>query len=112
MPYRLLAEFENLFANRIYRHRDSSRGDFVAMHLYEDLIALAKSEKLNSRVMSKDWVLNTSNTRQGIKARRGDGTFGEKVPGAKVITDPGYSTARGKVATVEIGYSNTFAKMR
>jgi hypothetical protein len=103
VPYRLLTEFRSLFDGHIYRHRDSSLGDFVAMHLYEDLIALKKSTKLGSRVTSKGWVLNSANKRQGIKARRGDGTFGEIVPGETAITDSGYAVSRGKVATVEIG---------
>jgi hypothetical protein len=48
-------------------------------------------------------VINTENKRQGVKARRGDGTFGEIVPHEKPIIDPGYQVVRGKVATVEIG---------
>ncbi|WP_129675324.1 hypothetical protein [Candidatus Chloroploca sp. Khr17] len=103
MAYRLLTEFENLFAGNVYRHRDSSLGDFVAMQLYEDLVSLNRSTKLSERVASHDWILNTANKRQGIRARRGDGTFGEIVPGEKPIVDPGYQVARGKVATVEIG---------
>jgi hypothetical protein len=103
VPYRLLNEFENLFSGHPYRHRDSSRGDFVAMHLYEDLVTLNKSTKLGSRVKLKEWVLNTANRRQGIQARRGDGTFGEIVPGETPMTDAGFHVSRGKVATVEIG---------
>jgi len=103
VSYRILTEFENLFAGKVYRHRNSSLGDFVAMHLYEDLATLNRSTKLMQRVISRDWVLNTANKRQGIAARRGDGTFGEIVPGEKAISDPGYQVARGKVATVEIG---------
>lgn len=103
MSYRLLTEFQNLFHGRTYLHRNSSLGDFVAMHLYEDLVALGRSIKLKARVESRDWVLNTANKRQGIKARRGDGTFGEIVPYETPITDPGYLVSRGKVATVEIG---------
>jgi hypothetical protein len=103
VPYRLLTEFANLFNGHPYRHRDSSLGDFVAMHLYEDLVALNKSTKLGTRVDSKEWVLNTANRRQGIKARRGDGTFGEIVPSEVAITDSGFLVSRGKVATVEIG---------
>ena len=38
--YRLPVEFRRLFEGKIYKHRDSSQGDFVAMHLYEDLIAI------------------------------------------------------------------------
>jgi hypothetical protein len=103
VPYRLLTEFQNLFDSKAYLHRNSSLGDFVAMHLYEDLVTLDRSNKLKQRVMSKDWVLNTQNKRQGIKARRGDGTFGEIVPNEKPILDSGYQVARGKVATIEIG---------
>lgn len=102
MSYRLLAEFQNLFNGRAYLHRNSSLGDFVAMHLYEDLVVLDKSTKLKARDESGEWVLNTENKRQGIKARRGDGTFGEIVPNEKPITDPGYLVSRGKVATIEM----------
>lgn len=84
-------------------HRNSTLGDFVAMHLYEDLVTLNKSAKLSRNVAIKEWILNTANKRQGIKARRGDGTFGELVPGETAVSDPGYIVARGKIATVEIG---------
>jgi hypothetical protein len=103
VSYRLLTAFQNLFDGRAYLHRNSSLGDFVAMHFYEDLVALNKSAKLAPRVESKEWVLNTANKRQGIQARRGDGTFGELVPHETPITDAGYLVARGRVATVEIG---------
>jgi len=43
------------------------------------------------------------NLRRGVEARRGDGTFGELIPGAQAIRDIGYSVARGPIATVEIG---------
>lgn len=48
-------------------------------------------------------VLNVQNKRHGVKARRGDGTFGEIIPGETPIIDEGYRVARGLVATVEIG---------
>jgi hypothetical protein len=44
--YRLTAEFRRLFEGKIYKHRDSSQGDFVAMHLYEDLVAVNRSPRL------------------------------------------------------------------
>jgi len=103
VSYRFLIEFESLFTGHPYLHRDSSLGDFVAIHLYEDMVGLGKSAKLNANVSSREWVLNTANKRQGVKARRGDGTFGELVPGADPTVDPGYFVARGPVATVEIG---------
>lgn len=103
MAYRLLQEFEGLFTGKKYLHRDSSRGDFVAMHLFEDLYDIGKSPKFRTRVDSKEWVLTQKNKALGIKARRGDGTFGELVPGETPIIDPGYHVGRGIVATVEIG---------
>jgi hypothetical protein len=103
MSYRLLTEFAGLFKGKRYLHRDSSRGDFVAMHLYEDLYNIGKSEKLCKHVDSTEWVLSQANKALGIKARRGDGTFGELVPGETAIFDAGYEVGRGIVATIEIG---------
>jgi len=103
MDYRLLAEFKGLFDGKKYLHRDSSRGDWVAHHLYEDLISLGKSKLLAERVAKGEHVLSTRNTRRGIKARRGDGTFGELIPGVIAIVDPGFTVARGPIANVEIG---------
>jgi len=48
-------------------------------------------------------VVNVQNRRRGIVARRGDGTFGELIPGAAASDDDGFNVARGAVATVEIG---------
>ncbi|MGA8028005.1 MAG: hypothetical protein WB992_12755 [Bryobacteraceae bacterium] len=102
--YRLLTEFRRLFEGRQYKHRSSNQGDFVAMHLFEDLVALGRSSKLiQAAVNRRDHVLNVQNRLRGIAARRGDGTFGEIIPGEKAIPDPGYHVARGPIATVEIG---------
>jgi hypothetical protein len=102
--YRLLTEFRRLFEGRLYKHRASNQGDFVAMHLYEDLVAINRSVKLiDAAVNRKDRVLNVHNKRRGVTARRGDGTFGEIIPGETPIIDPGYLVARGSIATVEIG---------
>jgi hypothetical protein len=102
--YRLLIEFRRLFEGRLYKHRASTQGDLVAMHLYEDLVAIRRSPKLLDAVVNrKDRVLNVQNKRRGVAARRGDGTFGEIVPGEQAIADPSYIVARGAIATVEIG---------
>ena len=103
MPYRLLEEFQKLFDGRRYLHRNSSLGDFVALHLYEDLLSLSKSEKLPQRIATHEWVVNRANRRQGVKARRCDGSFGELVPGETAAIDKGFQVARGLAATVEIG---------
>ena len=101
--YRLLTEFQRLFEGHAYLHRKSNQGDFVALHLYEDLIAIGRSPKFVTAVERHDRVVNTQNLRRGVKARRGDGTFGEIIPGEKAIVDPGYVVRRGPIATVEIG---------
>ncbi len=101
--YRLLAEFRNLFDGQQYRRRDASLGNYVAMHLFEDLLAAGRSPKLVAAIQAKQLVLNVQNTRRGIEARRGDGTLGELVHGAEPVADPGYAVARGPIATVSIG---------
>lgn len=103
MAFRLLDAFRGLFDGQAYLHRKSNLGDLVAMHLYEDLHTLGRSPKLVTRVNSELSVLNTMNHRHGIKARRGDGSFGETVPGADIIKDPGFAVSRGPIATIEVG---------
>jgi hypothetical protein len=103
MAYRLLDEFQRIFNGHQYRHRASTTGDMLALQLYEDLIDLGKSTKLSSRVEHHTHVVNTGNKRHGIKARRGDGTFGELVPNEVVTAVSGFHVGRGPIATVEIG---------
>ena len=73
------------------------------MHLYEDLFAIDRSSKLVDGIKKQLLILNVQNRRHGIQARRGDGTFGEAVPGEVPLIDPGFVVARGTIATVEIG---------
>jgi hypothetical protein len=74
------------------------------MHLYEDLVTIGRSPKLiEATIRRKDRVLNVQNKRRGVAARRGDGTFGEIIPGEAPISDSGYLVSRGPIATVEIG---------
>jgi hypothetical protein len=73
------------------------------MHLYEDLVAIERSPKLVAAIKKGILVLNVANRLQGIRARRGDGTLGEIVPGETPIRDKGYAVARGKIATIEVG---------
>ena len=103
MPYRLLDKFRRTFEGNRYIHRRSNLGDLIAMELYEDLYELGRSTRLRDRVARGERVLNVGNRRVGIRARRGDGTFGELIPNRQPIRDPGCSVARGPIATVEIG---------
>jgi hypothetical protein len=101
--FALLTAFRSLFEGKPYKHRASNLGDFVASHLYEDLVSINKSAKLVERVQRHERVVNISNKTIGKPSRRGDGTFGELVPTAIAVTDKGFLVARGKVATLEIG---------
>lgn len=104
MPtYKLLDEFAGLFSGIAYLHRVSTLGDHVAGFLYEDLFDLARSPKLVSRVQSQTRVLNKANKAIGRKARRGDGTFGERVPSSPPQSFPDLHVARADIATLEIG---------
>jgi hypothetical protein len=102
-PYRLLNAFASLFEGKPYRHRVSNQNDLICVELFEDLLALGKSKKLVKRITSQQGVVNAGNKTHGVKARRGDGTFGELVPGEKAIATKDYRVARGIIATVEIG---------
>lgn len=103
MDYRLLDAFRATFEGTRYLHRRSTLGDFVAMHLYEDLYALGRSSAFRRRVDGRQSVLNVRNRARGIEARRGDGTLGEIIPGVTAVVYSGFQVARGPVATVEIG---------
>jgi hypothetical protein len=103
LSYLLLERFRALFEGTTYLHRDSSLGDSVARLLPEDLVELGRSPTLIRRVEEGIGVLNTQNKRRGIVARRGDGSFGEIVPGTEPIFDQNRRIARGAVANIEIG---------
>jgi hypothetical protein len=103
MTFKLLAKFEATFRDGPYLHRDSTLGNRIADHLYEDLFDLGLSKTFNSRVEAGTRVLNPKNTSPGISARRGDGSFGELVPGTPSVLLPGYAVQRGQTANVEIG---------
>jgi len=101
--YQLLEAFRRVFEGQVYKHRISTHGDEVAQYLYEDLLTLGRSPKLVARVAERRAVVNVQNKTVGRIARRGDGTFGELVPGVTAIVVPGLNVARGRIAAVEIG---------
>jgi hypothetical protein len=103
VPLLLLHRFRELFEGKKYIHRDSTLGDSVAKCLPEDLFTLARSQKLVERIQAGNRVINAQNLRQGVASRRGDGTFGELVPGVEAVRDTGFKVGRGPVATIEIG---------
>jgi hypothetical protein len=101
--FAVLRTFRSLFEGTRYKHRDSSLGDFVAGHLYEDLVMLNKSATLVRRVQAHECVVNLANKTVGKPSRRGDGTFGELVPTVVAITEKGLQVARGEIANIQIG---------
>ncbi|HYF14823.1 MAG TPA: hypothetical protein VD971_07100 [Phycisphaerales bacterium] len=103
MHYKLLQAFREVFDGQKYMHRQSHLGDHVASFLYEDLVDLGRSTKLVSRVQTGRAAVNAANITVGKKGRRGDGTFGEVVPGVQAIAVPGFLVPRGRIAAVEIG---------
>lgn len=84
-------------------HRASNQGDQVAIQFFEDLYSIGRSTKYVERVDQGLSVLNVQNIRHGVKARRGDGSFGEIVPNIVPVIDEGYTVRRGPIATIEIG---------
>ena len=101
--YELLTRFRNLFEGKPYYHRNASQGDKAVRYLYEDLRKLNKSAILSQRIDAKTRVVNTANKAVGIISRRGDGAFGELVPVAIALTEPGFAVARGPLTAIEIG---------
>lgn len=103
MTYKLLEEFRKLFQGKKYKHRISTQGDVIAGYLFEDLYDLGKSAKFCTAVKSQERVANRRNKQVGRTKRRGDGTFGEKVPHVEPGLPRGLAVAIGDVATIEIG---------
>jgi len=103
MAYRLLEAFESAFSGKRYLHRNQGIGNFVASHLYEDLIDLGRSPKLVERTVAGQYVVNTSNLVKGRKGRRGDGAFGELIPGDEANSETGFRVQRGPVASLLVG---------
>jgi hypothetical protein len=101
--FALLRQFEATFRGRRYIHRNSQLGNRIADYLYEDLYELGLSRRFNDRVDARTHVLNPKGISPGIRARRGDGSFGDLVPGSKAIVVPGFRVPRGSTADVEIG---------
>ena len=101
--FAVLRTFRGLFEGTRYKHRDSSLGDYVASHLYEDLVTLDKSALLARRVQAHECVVNLANKTVGKPSRRGDGTFGELVPTVVAVTEKGLHVARGEIANIQIG---------
>ena len=104
MTYRVIDAFKGIFEGKLYRHRDSSLGDFVASFLIDDLYQLGRSSKLAHAVELHQSVLNIRNKPIGRNnQRRGDGTFGPRIPTVQPITVADHIVSLGEVASTEVG---------
>jgi hypothetical protein len=101
--YSLLRAFEDAFLGHRYSHRNPQVGNRIADHLFEDMYRLAISTRFHEGVDRATHVLNPKGRSPGIRARRGDGSFGDLVPGAKTKAVAGFLVPRGPTANVELG---------
>jgi hypothetical protein len=101
--FAMLEQYRKAFEHQNYRHRDNSIGNRIVDFVYEDLYAYGTSSKFRTRVDQRQCVVNPRNESPGVDARRGDGSFGDLVPGQSARSVPGYVVARGMTASVQIG---------
>jgi hypothetical protein len=100
---RLLDQVARTFTAGPYIHRNSQIGNRIADCLFEDLYALRESDSLVRRIDDRSRVLNPKGLSPGIRTRRGDGSFGDAVPGSETRTVEGFAVGRGSTADIEIG---------
>lgn len=103
VEYRLLKRFEQTFFGRPYRHRNSQLGNRIADYLFDDLYALRPSSRLRRDVDAGVVVLNPKARSPGVRARRGDGSFGPILPGYAPKPHGDHLVPIGPTAGVEIG---------
>jgi hypothetical protein len=100
---RLLEAFEQVFRNGPYKHRNQGHGNFIANHIFDDLMILGRSTSLLSGVRNERYVVNRANLVRGRMGRRGDGTLGELIPGESSREENGFIVRRGPIARVAMG---------
>lgn len=103
MDYRLLSQFEDTFRGIPYVHRNSQLGNRIADYLFDDLYALRDDSRLKRDVDAGRVVLNPKGISPGVEARRGDGSFGDLLPGHAARQRPAHLIPVGPTAGVDIG---------
>jgi hypothetical protein len=101
--FKLLAKFEQTFRDGPYLHRNSQLGNRIADFLFDDLYGLEPSSRFRDDVDSGRIALNPKGVSPGLKARRGDGSFGPIVPGYAPRAYPGHVIPVAPTAEVDIG---------
>jgi len=104
MPdFKLLAKFEQTFREGPYLHRNSQLGNRIADYLFDDLYDLDQASQLHRDVDAGRVALNPKGVSPGLKARRGDGSFGPVVPGHTARPYPGHTISVAPTAEIDIG---------
>lgn len=101
--YRLLQQFEETFRRGPYLHRNSQLGNRIADRLYDDLYLLSDHSRLRTDVDLGRAVLNPKGISPGLRARRGDGSFGPIVPGHSPRPQHDSPVPVGPTAQVKLG---------
>ncbi len=101
--FSLLTKFEDTFRDHRYLHRNSQLGNRVADYLFDDLYDLQSDSKFRQDVDSGKVALNPKGISPGVKARRGDGSFGPIVPGHSPRPYRGHLVPMAPTAEVDIG---------
>lgn len=101
--FKLLTKFEATFRGDRYLHRNSQIGNRVADYLFDDLYDLQQSSRLRKDVDSGKVALNPKGISPGLKARRGDGSFGPVIPGHVSRPYPGHVVPIAATAEVDVG---------
>jgi hypothetical protein len=101
--FMLLAKFEETFREGPYLHRNSQVGNRIADYLFDDLYLLSEDSRFRKDVDAKRVALNPKGVSPGLKARRGDGSFGPVIPGHTPQLVAGHVIPRAPTAEVDIG---------
>jgi hypothetical protein len=100
---KLLSKFEDTFRQGPYIHRNSQLGNRIADYLFDDLYELQTDSRFRRDVDADRIALNPRGISPGLKARRGDGSFGPIVPGYVPRHYPGHLVPTAPTAEVDVG---------
>jgi hypothetical protein len=101
--FKLLEKFEETFRSGPYLHRNSQLGNRIADYLFDDLYLLDAGSKFRRDVDRGVVALNPKGVSPGLKARRGDGSFGPIVPGHAPRPWAGHVVPTAPTAEVDVG---------
>ena len=101
--FKLLTKFEETFCQGRYLHRDSQVGNRIADFLFDDLYDVSDDSKLRKDVDAGLVALNQKGISPGLRARRGDVSFGPVVPGYRPRPYEGHVVPIAPTAAVDLG---------